>query len=71
MSLFQNTARVSSVEVAHTTTLGTIVWKIRLESGEVYLTEPGAEIKGSATAYIGKTVVIRLRHNRITYIGRP
>lgn len=71
MSLFQNTTRVSSVEVAHTTALGTIVWKIRLETGEVYLTEPGAEIKGKATDYIGKVAVIRLKHNRITYLGRP
>ena len=71
MTLFQNTIRISSVDVAHVTSLGKIVWRIRLESGEVYLTEPGAEVKGKATDYIGKMATIRLRHNRVTYIGRP
>ena len=69
MSLFQNSQRVSSAEVARITPLGKTVWRIRLESGEVYLTEPNMEVRGSVTAYIGKTVVITLKHNRITALS--
>lgn len=71
MTLFQNTQRISSAEVARVTPLGKIVWRIRLEAGEVYLTDPDAEIRGKATDYIGEMAVIRLKHNRITHLSRP
>lgn len=70
MSLFQNSQRISSAEVARVTPGGKAVWRIRLESGEVYLTDPGLRVSGSVTDYIGKTVVITLKHNRITALSR-
>lgn len=68
MSLFQNTQRVDSAEPVSSTRSGNVVWRIRLGSGEVYLTEPDAQVNNGVTNFIGKMAVVTLRHNRITHL---
>lgn len=71
MSLFQNSQRIVSAEVASTNSNGNVVWKVRLASGEVYLTEPTNALSRAVPQFVGSVVVITLKHNKITGLSRP